>query len=233
MPSPVERMIRLFDVLEGFAGDDFMGLRMALVGGTALNAFHTALPRLSLDIDINYTGAGVSAPVDERPAFEDRALRIMEGKGYPLLRNPRPDTGGRWVFGYEDMHGGNAQLHLDVSYAQRPPFFGTQTLSSAPLGDHRATNIPVVDRNEVVGGKLAALVHRKRARDLFDARVISTMPDLDWRRVRLAALVLGAGDRHSDWRELSPSSIEGNITDLQGSLEPCLPKGYLEGFGGW
>ena len=233
LPSPVERMIRLFDVLETFAGDDVMGPCMALVGGTALNAFHTALPRLSVDIDINYTGAGVSVPVDdERLAFEERALRIMKGKGYSLLRNPRSDTGGRWVFGYVDVDGNGTPLHIDVSYAQQPPFFGTRTLSSAPLGDHRATDIPVVDRNEVVGGKLAALVHRKRARDLFDARVIVDMPDLDWRLVRLAALVLGAGDRHTDWRELSPSSIEGNMTDLQGSLEPCLPKGYLEGFGG-
>ena len=156
MPGPVERMIRLFDVLEGFAGDGVMGPRMALVGGTALNAFHTALPRLSLDIDINYTGAGGSVRIDdERLAFEDRALRIMEGKGYSLLRNPRSDTGGRWVFGYADIQGLDAQLHIDVSYAQRPPFFGTRTLSSAQLGDHRATDIPVVDRNEVVGGKLA------------------------------------------------------------------------------
>ena len=232
-PSPVERMVRLFDVLEGFAGDEGMGPRMALVGGTALNAFHADLPRLSVDIDIHYMGAGGSVRIDdERPVFEERALRIMEGKGYTLLRNPRSDTSGRWVFGYADVHGNETPLHIDVNYAQRPPFFGVERLSSASLGDHRATDIPVVDKSEVVGGKLAALVSRERARDLFDARSIADMPGLDWRRVKFAALVLGAGDRHTDWRELSPSSIKGNFPDLQGSLEPCLPKGYLEAFGG-
>ena len=232
-PEPVERMIRLFDVLETFASDDVMGPRMALVGGTALNAFHAALPRLSLDIDIHYMGRGDSVRIDEeRPAFEGRALRIMEGKEYSLLRNPRSDTSGRWVFGYADMQGVDAQLHIDVNYAQRPPFFGISTLSSASLGNHRAKEIPVVDKGEVVGGKLAALVHRGRARDLFDARTVADMPDLDWRRIKLAALVLGAGDRHTDWRELSPSSIKGNMTDLQENLEVCLPTGHFDAFGG-
>ena len=100
LPSPVERMIRLFDVLEGFAGDEIMDPRMALVGGTVLNAFHADLPRLSVDIDIHYMGAGGSVRIDdERPVFEHRALRNMEGKGYTLLRNPRSDTSGRLVFG--------------------------------------------------------------------------------------------------------------------------------------
>ena len=61
--SQVERMVRLYDMLGAFAGDGVMGPRMALVGGTALNA---DLPRLSVDIDIHYTG-GVSARLRRRP----------------------------------------------------------------------------------------------------------------------------------------------------------------------
>ena len=142
--EPVERMIRLFDVLEKFAGDDVMGPRMALVGGTALNAFHADLPRLSLDIDIHYMGQGDHVRIEEeRPVFEDRALRIMERAGYSLVLNPKSDTSGRWVFGYEDMQGLEAQLHVDVNYAQRPAFFGITTLTSAPLGEHRAREIPI------------------------------------------------------------------------------------------
>ena len=43
LPGPVERVIRLFDVLEGFVGDEVMGPRMALVGGTVLNAFQATV----------------------------------------------------------------------------------------------------------------------------------------------------------------------------------------------
>ena len=231
--EPVERMIRLFDVLEKFAGDDVIGPRMALVGGTALNAFHADLPRLSLDIDIHYMGQGDRVRIEEeRPVFEDRALRIMAGEGYSLLLNPRSDTSGRWVFGYEDMQGLDAQLHVDVNYAQRPAFFGTNRLSSASLGEHRARDIPVVDKSEVIGGKLKALVSREKARDLFDARVIVGMPNVDWSRARVAALALGAADRHLDWRELSPSAIKGNMADMRDNLEICLPASHFDPFGG-
>ncbi len=231
--EPVERMIRLFDVLEKFAGDEVMGPRMALVGGTALNAFHAELPRLSLDIDIHYMGAGGSVRIDEeRPAFENRALRIMDGEGYKLLLNPRSDTSGRWVFGYADIQGLDAQLHIDVNYAQRPPFFGITKLSSASLGEHRAREIPVVDKNEVIGGKLAAMVSREKARDLFDARIVVDMPDLDWSRIKVAALALGAADRRLDWRKISPSSINGNVADIRENLEVCLPSGHFDAFGG-
>ena len=231
--EPVERMIRLFDVLEKFAGDEVMGPRMALVGGTALNAFHAELPRLSLDIDIHYMGAGGSVRIDEeRPVFENRALRIMDGEGYKLLLNPRSDTSGRWVFGYADIQGLDAQLHIDVNYAQRPPFFGITKLSSASLGDHRAREIPVVDKSEVIGGKLAAMVSREKARDLFDARTVVDMPDLDWSRIKLAALALGAADRRLDWRKISPSCISGNVADIRENLEVCLPSGHFDAFGG-
>ena len=129
-PQPVERMIRLYDVLEAFSGDGVMGPRMALVGGTALNAFHADLPRLSLDIDIHYMGRDGNVRIEEeRPVLEDRALRITEGKGYSLIRNPRSDTSDRWVFGYEDMQGLEAQLHVDVIYARRPALFGISTLA--------------------------------------------------------------------------------------------------------
>ena len=231
--EPVERMIRLFDVLEKFAGDEVMGPRMALVGGTALNAFHAELPRLSLDIDIHYMGAGGSVRIDEeRPVFENRALRIMDGEGYKLLLNPRSDTSGRWVFGYADIQGLDAQLHIDVNYAQRPPFFGISKLSSASLGEHRAREIPVVDKSEVIGGKLAAMVSREKARDLFDARTVVDMPDLDWSRIKVAALALGAADRRLDWRKISPSSINGNVADVRENLEVCLPSGHFDAFGG-
>ena len=231
--EPVERMIRLFDVLEAFSSDDVMGPRLALVGGTALNAFYANLPRLSLDIDIHYIGRDGDVRIEEeRPVFENRALRITEGKGYSLIRNPRSGTSGRWVFGYEDMQGLDAQLHIDVNYSQRPAFFGIGKLTSAPLGEHRARDIPVVDRSEVVGGKLSALVSRERARDLFDARVIADMPDVDWPRARVAALALGAADRRLDWRELSPSSINGNVEDVRENLEICLPVEHFDAFGG-
>jgi len=55
-PATLERVIRLLDVLNAFGADSLIAPRIALKGGTALNVFHADLPRLSVDIDINYVG---------------------------------------------------------------------------------------------------------------------------------------------------------------------------------
>jgi predicted nucleotidyltransferase component of viral defense system len=53
----LEKVLWLLDLLEGFRSHPFLKSRMALKGGTALNLFVFEVPRLSVDIDLNYTGA--------------------------------------------------------------------------------------------------------------------------------------------------------------------------------
>ena len=56
-PEVLEKVIHLLNLLEGFQSHPFLKGRLALKGGTALNLFLFDLPRLSVDIDINYIGA--------------------------------------------------------------------------------------------------------------------------------------------------------------------------------
>ena len=55
--STLEKVLRLLDVLQEIARDPVLADRLVLKGGTALNVFHLALDRLSVDIDLNYVGA--------------------------------------------------------------------------------------------------------------------------------------------------------------------------------
>src|SRR3546814_3505304 len=73
-PATLERVIRLLDILDAIATDSLIAPRVALKGGTALNVFHAALDRLSVDIDLNYVGAVDKASMEEdRPGLEDRS----------------------------------------------------------------------------------------------------------------------------------------------------------------
>ena len=56
-PDVLEKVIRLLNLLDGFRSHPFLENRLALKGGTALNLFMFDLPRLSVDIDLNYVGA--------------------------------------------------------------------------------------------------------------------------------------------------------------------------------
>jgi len=53
----LEKVIRLIELLNELFDNTFLKQRLALKGGTALNLFYFNLPRLSVDIDLNYIGS--------------------------------------------------------------------------------------------------------------------------------------------------------------------------------
>lgn len=232
-PTTLERVIRLLDFLDAFATDSLIAPRIALKGGTALNVFHAALDRLSVDIDVNYVGEADKARMEEdRPGLEDRILRLLESKGYSPRREPSQHAGGKWIFRYASVLGGAGSIEIDINYLFRTPLFGIGRMPSAALGDYGAKAVPVLDIHEIVAGKLVALITRRTARDLFDAHRIIAMPGLDWARIKLTTLMIGASARNVDWRQISPEMICCGGTDLAVKLIACLPGRYFEAFGG-
>ena len=56
-PDSLEKVFRLLSLLEALRSNAFLRPRIALKGGTALNLFLFDMPRLSVDIDLNYIGS--------------------------------------------------------------------------------------------------------------------------------------------------------------------------------
>ena len=74
------KAVQLMGVLRGVRDHPFLKGRLALKGGTALNLFVFEVPRLSVDIDLNYVGAGSrEAMLEERPRVE-QALTAVFGR---------------------------------------------------------------------------------------------------------------------------------------------------------
>jgi hypothetical protein len=197
-PATLERVIRLIDILGAFGADALIGPRVALKGGTAINAFYSDLDRLSVDIDINYIGALQKERMDvDRPELEDRIERLMESKGYAARRVPAEHAGGKWIYRYASVLGGAGSIEIDVNYLYRGPLYGLHRMQSVAIGSYQATNVPVLDVHEIVAGKMVALITRHTARDLFDAYRIIAMPALDWAKIKVATLMIGATPRAS------------------------------------
>ena len=53
----VEKVLHLLNLLNALNSHPFLKGKWALKGGTALNMFVLNLPRLSVDIDLNYIGS--------------------------------------------------------------------------------------------------------------------------------------------------------------------------------
>jgi predicted nucleotidyltransferase component of viral defense system len=93
-PEVLEKVCRLQRLLAGFCRHPFLKNRLALKGGTALNLFLFDMPRLSVDIDLNYIGqVDREAMLAERPqveqAIQDVCRREVCGPVCPPGK-PRP-----------------------------------------------------------------------------------------------------------------------------------------------
>lgn len=198
-PGTLEKVLRLIDLLEEIAGDTFLRDRLALKGGTALNVFHLGLDRLSVDIDLNFIGSlDCDVMLKDRPQIEEALQRILAAGGYNVRGLPEEHAGGKWIASYASALGGNATLAVDLNYMMRQPLFGTARMNSVQLGAATAKDVLVIDLHEIVAGNLVALLDRRAARDLFDARRIFDIPTIDWRQVKAAMLAIGAAGRN-DW----------------------------------
>ena len=105
-PEVLEEVIHLLSLLEGFQSHPFLKGRLALKGGTALNLFHFDLPRLSVDIDLNYIGAvDRDEMLEERPKVEQAVQAVFSREGMHITRVPTDHAGGKWRLRYDSALG--------------------------------------------------------------------------------------------------------------------------------
>jgi len=224
----LEKVDRLVDLLQALFADVYLEGRLALKGGTALNLFHFHLPRLSVDIDLNFIGAvDRETMLEERPLVEQRIQAIAGRQNLSLVRAPTSHAGCKWSFRYSGAFGGGGTLEVDLNYLYRQPLWPMQRLDSHPLGPIAARAIPVLDIHELAGGKLAALFSRTAARDLFDTHHLLTISQTEETRLRTAFILYGAMNRR-DWRTIMLDDITVDYRDARRNLFPLLVQHRLK-----
>ncbi len=225
----LEKSVRMLALLDAIRDHPLLDGKLALKGGTALNLFVFNVPRLSVDIDLNYVGAASRDDMlEERPKIEAAIQAVFRREDFAVRRMPEEHAGGKWSIRYAGASGHSGRLDVDLNFMYRVPLWPVTTMDSRPLGSWRATGIPVVDLHELAAGKLSALLSRCKARDLFDSRLILAMDSLDLQRLRLAFVVYGAMDR-KDWRTVSVADVGVDVAELVNQLVPSLHIGGLGG----
>jgi predicted nucleotidyltransferase component of viral defense system len=221
-PDILEKVAHLLGLLEALRSHPFLKGKLVLKGGTALNLFVFDVPRLSIDIDLNYVGAEErEAMLAERPKIEQAVQAVFAREGFRVRRMPDEHAGGKWSLRYENAPGQSGNLEVDINFMFRVPLWPVTIRDSYPVGAWRATGIPVLDHHELAAGKLAALLARRQARDLFDSHRILRMDNLDPHRLRIGFVVYGAMSR-KDWRTVSTDDVDFNAADVARQLTPTL-----------
>ncbi|MBU1057835.1 MAG: nucleotidyl transferase AbiEii/AbiGii toxin family protein [Proteobacteria bacterium] len=218
----LEKVAHLLGLLEALGSHPFLKGKLALKGGTALNLFVFNVPRLSVDIDLNYVGAeDREAMLAERPRIEQAVQAVFAREGFTVRRMPEEHAGGKWSLRYQSAAGQGGNLEVDLNFMYRVPLWPVSLSDSYPVGTWQATQIPVIDIHELAAGKLAALLARRQARDLFDSHRILHKENLDHDRLRTAFVVYGAMNR-KDWRTVSIEDVNFESAELAQQLIPTL-----------
>ncbi len=223
-PEIMEKVWHLMAILDGISVHPFLKERLVLKGGTALNLFFFDLPRLSVDIDLNYIGQlDRKKMLLERPGVEKSLEAIFHREGLIIRHVPAKHAGGKWQLRYVSVLGGNGNLEVDLNYMFRIPLYGIQKKYSHSIGTRKTKEIPLLNLHELGAGKLSALFGRHASRDLFDSHQLLTKCSLDIEQLRLACLVYGAMGT-KDWRKISIDGIHFEERELKDQLIPVLRK---------
>jgi len=173
-PQTIEKVNRLFDLLQDLDTHPDLRGKWAMHGGTALNLFVFDIPRLSVDIDISYIGSvDMAIMQEERPCIEQAILEVAKAQGYVVTGDPGGHAGRTFVMNYRSSFGFD-NIKIDCVYLNRSPLYPVTKKASDFRPD---VQVPLFDMTEIIGGKTKAFFERVKIRDLYDICNIKRLLD--------------------------------------------------------
>jgi predicted nucleotidyltransferase component of viral defense system len=160
-----EKVHVLVRLLEAVRMHPLLGPRVALKGGTALNLLVFRLPRLSVDIDLNYVGTSDrKTMLAERPRVEQALQQVAGRIGLTVKRVPTAHAGGKWRLTYVTALGRPGSIEVDVNFMLRTPYgqryreTPIRLAAKKPLRFSSSKIMSWSDRNETYSQKGTAAV---------------------------------------------------------------------------
>lgn len=188
--SNVEKVIRLMGVLQFIYSElDPKHIKLMLKGGTAINLLYMNLPRLSVDIDLDYIGS-----LDKGEAIKDRENIInsldsfMSKEGYSISTKSRGSAilASR-TYSFMNAFGNKDNIKIEINFIDRVHIFDIDTMKVSYFEKHAIISAPI--KEELFGMKICALIDRGKPRDLYDVNnIVSMSAKLDIEKLRKSTL---------------------------------------------
>ena len=167
----LEKVYRLIDILDFMNKDSVLKDSLALKGGTAINLLYFNLPRLSVDIDLDFTKE-CNSPAEmkeNRKMIAERIERFMKTNKYE--RSPRSkdyhslDSG---VYVYTNSGGVRDNIKIETNYSMRSHLYEPELRLVTPLPGKSMQYTKTLSRYDLFAAKINALLFRSAIRDLYD-----------------------------------------------------------------
>lgn len=166
----LEKVCRLEDVLRFMESDEILSKGIALKGGTAINLTIFDLPRLSVDIDLDYCRS-----MDREKMLADRDIithkisKYMTANGYILSpKSKNYHALDSLVYEYVNSGGVKDNLKIEINYMLRCHVLPVLRREVKLPWSKEAFTVLSVAPLEIFASKTVALLTRTAPRDLFD-----------------------------------------------------------------
>ncbi len=226
----LEKVFRLCDVLKFIHEDEYLSSLLALKGGTAINLFVMSLPRLSVDIDLDFTkSCSKDEMLQYRQKINARLLAYLQSEGYqlnPMTKNPHSIDS--WVFQYINAGGNRDIIKVEINYSMRCHVLNPVLAYSKIQGlDEFCTMM--LNPVELFASKINALLSRNAVRDLYDVdNFVSSSMVQGWDLNLLRKCVVFysvVGRSESSTGEYGTEAIEKmQFSTIKSDLLPMLTK---------
>ena len=165
-----EKVLRLKNVLEFFQTEELLKEHFALKGGTAINLTIFPLPRLSVDIDMDYIpNDSKEDMMSSREKIKSLLKIYMESKDYNLSVNSRSSHSlDAFHFQYLNAAGNRDIIKIELNYSLRSHVLDTEAREILTDAFGERINVKTVHPIEIFAAKANALMSRAAARDLYD-----------------------------------------------------------------
>lgn len=229
-----EKVLRLYSILK-FIDESELSNLLALKGGTAINLFLLNLPRLSVDIDLDFAVPSSREEMQDKRIFIDRTIRdYMDDEGYFLSDKSKfAHTLDSYVYSYSTSRGGKDVLKIEINYSDRVHVLNTiRTMSTEKL--ERNVMITRLADDELIGSKMSALLVRTTPRDVYDIFILfkngNIKNEMLIRKIAVFYACLGS-DIPLDFDFLLQQAIKKiknlNFQKIKETLIPVLHKGIV------
>lgn len=165
-----EKVLRLKEILKFLNEQDYLREHLVLKGGTAINLTVFNLPRLSVDIDMDYTPNDTRADMlASREKITSLIKEYMNAEGYQLSSASRfSHSLDAFHYQYQNSGGNRDLIKIELNYSLRAHIFEPVFKNILPEVFDDGLKIRMVEPMEIFAAKGNALISRAAARDLYD-----------------------------------------------------------------
>lgn len=226
-----EKVLRLKEILEYFNTQEYLAKHLILKGGTAINLTIFDLPRLSIDIDMDYVpNDSRDDMLIARDKIAEIINRYMEKEGYSLSQSSRfSHSLDAFHFNYINSGGNKDMIKIELNYSLRAHIL--EPTYRDILNDVFKSDIKIrtVAPLEIFSAKGNALISRAAARDLYDwgnlidQNMFADKKDL-FRKYFVFYTTITADNVHGDY-DFDLSAIDTlDFTKIRRDLFPVMRK---------